>query len=62
MVKIHYNACAGWLQTLQDELVHLTAGAGYRSVIGMMWSILDNDAPQVAADVYANLFKTTQPD
>ncbi|KAJ7466381.1 TPR-like protein [Mycena latifolia] len=36
---------------LVDEAVHLTAGmllAGYRGVIGTMWSILDNDGPQVA--------------
>ncbi|KAJ7939051.1 CHAT domain-containing protein [Mycena leptocephala] len=42
----------------QDESVHLAAGmllAGYRGVIGTMWSIMDNDAPQVAGDVYAHL-------
>ncbi|KAJ7193467.1 TPR-like protein [Mycena pura] len=40
-------------EKLQDESVHLTAGmllAGYRGVIGTMWSIMDNDAPQVAGD------------
>ncbi|KAF8197359.1 CHAT domain-containing protein [Mycena galopus ATCC 62051] len=45
---------------LQDESVHLTAGmllAGYRGVIGTMWSITDNDAPQVASDVYAYLLE-----
>ncbi|KAJ7934314.1 CHAT domain-containing protein [Mycena leptocephala] len=34
-------------QQLQDESVHLTAGmllAGYRGVIGTMWSIMDHDA------------------
>ncbi|KAK6984962.1 CHAT domain-containing protein [Favolaschia claudopus] len=39
---------------LQDEAVHLTAGmlsAGYRSGIGTMWTIQDDDAPQVARDV-----------
>ncbi|KAK7000586.1 CHAT domain-containing protein [Favolaschia claudopus] len=47
---------------LQDEAVHLTAGmllAGYRSVIGTMWTIQDNDAPQVARDVYAYLLQTS---
>ncbi|KAJ7231539.1 TPR-like protein [Mycena rebaudengoi] len=52
-------------QELQDESVHLTAGmllAGYRGVIGTMWSIDDNDAPQVAGDVYAHLLETSPPD
>ncbi|KAJ7477711.1 TPR-like protein [Mycena latifolia] len=50
---------------LEDESVHLTAGmllAGYRGVIGTMWSIMDKDAPQVAGDVYAHLFKTSPLD
>ncbi|KAJ6603550.1 CHAT domain-containing protein, partial [Mycena vulgaris] len=49
-------------QKLEKESVHLAAGmllAGYRSVIATMWSIMDNDAPQVAADVYEHLFKTS---
>jgi CHAT domain-containing protein len=52
-------------QALQDESVHLTAGmllTGYRGVIGTMWSIDDNDAPQVAGDVYAHLLETLPPD
>jgi CHAT domain-containing protein len=52
-------------QELQDESVHLTAGmllAGYRGVIGTMWSIGDNDAPQVAGDVYAHLLEVSPPD
>ncbi|KAJ7495365.1 hypothetical protein FB451DRAFT_1213925 [Mycena latifolia] len=36
--------------------------AGYRGVIATMWSISDRDAPQVAADVYGHLFKTSPPD
>ncbi|KAJ7919737.1 CHAT domain-containing protein [Mycena leptocephala] len=50
---------------LQDESVHLAAGmllAGYRGVIGTMWSIVDHDAPQVASDVYAHLLKASPPD
>ncbi|KAJ7837851.1 CHAT domain-containing protein [Mycena leptocephala] len=49
----------------QEESVHLAAGmllAGYRGVIATMWSILDNDAPQVAEDVYKHLFKTSPID
>ncbi|KAJ7227798.1 TPR-like protein [Mycena rebaudengoi] len=52
-------------QELQDESVHLTAGmllAGYRGVIGTMWSINDNDAPQVASDVYAHLLEASPAD
>ncbi|KAJ6461810.1 CHAT domain-containing protein [Mycena sanguinolenta] len=50
---------------LQDESFHLAAGmllAGYRGVIGTMWSIGDNDAPQVAGDVYAHLLEVSPPD
>ncbi|KAJ7084120.1 CHAT domain-containing protein [Mycena epipterygia] len=52
-------------QELQDESVHLAAGmllAGYRGVIGTMWSIMDNDAPQVASNVYAHLLEASPPD
>ncbi|KAJ7872252.1 CHAT domain-containing protein [Mycena leptocephala] len=50
---------------LQGELVHLAVGmllAGYRGVIGTMWSMIDNDAPQVASDVYAHLLEASPPD
>ncbi|KAF7340399.1 hypothetical protein MVEN_01959400 [Mycena venus] len=50
---------------LQEESVHLAAGmllAGYRGVIVTMWTIMDHDAPQVASDVYEDLFKTSPPD
>ncbi|KAJ7189599.1 TPR-like protein [Mycena pura] len=50
---------------LQEESVHLAAGmllAGYRGVIATMWSIMDNDAPQVANDVYEHIFKTSPAD
>ncbi|KAJ6548953.1 CHAT domain-containing protein [Mycena capillaripes] len=50
---------------LRCESVHLAAGmllAGYRRVIATMWSIMDNDAPQAAKDVYEHLFKTLPPD
>ncbi|KAJ7832368.1 CHAT domain-containing protein [Mycena leptocephala] len=52
-------------KTLEEESIHLAAGmllAGYRSVIATMWSIRDNDASEVAADVYEHLFKTSPPD
>jgi CHAT domain-containing protein len=41
-----------------DEVVHLAAGmlsAGYRAVVGTMWSIGDQDAPLVADEVYRYL-------
>ncbi|KAF8193139.1 CHAT domain-containing protein [Mycena galopus ATCC 62051] len=50
---------------LQEESVHLAAGmlsAGYQSVIATMWSIMDDDAPQVASDFYEHLFKASPPD
>jgi CHAT domain-containing protein len=45
-------------ERVPDEAVHLVAGmlfTGYRSVIGTMWSIKDNEAPLVADEVYAQL-------
>ena len=50
---------------LSEEAVHLAAGmlaAGYRSVIATMWSIMDNDAPLVAEQVYQHLFHDPEPD
>ncbi|KAJ7612188.1 CHAT domain-containing protein [Roridomyces roridus] len=52
-------------EKLQDESVHLAAGmllAGYRGVIATMWTITDQDAPQVAKDVYEHLLQTFPPD
>ncbi|KAJ7625756.1 CHAT domain-containing protein, partial [Roridomyces roridus] len=40
-------------EKLQEESVHLAAGmllAGYRGVIATMWTIMDQDAPQVTKD------------
>lgn len=50
---------------LPDEAVHLAAGmqmAGYPSVIGTMWSIRDEDVPEVARQVYAGLLKDGRMD
>ncbi|KAJ7877603.1 CHAT domain-containing protein [Mycena leptocephala] len=61
------SACqtATGAKKLPEELIHLAAGmllAGYRGVIATMWTIMDNDAPQVASEVYEHLFKTSPPD
>ncbi|KAJ7614846.1 CHAT domain-containing protein [Roridomyces roridus] len=61
------SACqtANGSDILPDEAVHLAGGmlsAGYRSVIATMWAIMDNDAPQVAGDVYGYLLQTSKPD
>ncbi|KAJ6568693.1 CHAT domain-containing protein [Mycena capillaripes] len=61
------SACqtASGSKEFQDESLHLTAGmllAGYRGVIGTMGTIGDNDAPQVASDVYAHLLEASPPD
>ena len=40
---------------LSDEVVHLTAGmlaAGYRGVVGTMWSIIDGYGPEIATEFY----------
>jgi CHAT domain-containing protein len=63
----YLSACqtATGAEDLSEEAVHLTAGmllAGYRGVVGTMWSIKDDDAPKVADAVYAELFKDPHPD
>jgi tetratricopeptide (TPR) repeat protein len=52
-------------ETVSEEAVHLAAGmlaAGYKSVIATMWSIMDEDAPLVAAEVYSHLVQGQEPD
>ncbi|KAJ6564551.1 CHAT domain-containing protein [Mycena capillaripes] len=52
-------------KSLEEEAVQLAAGmqlAGYRGVIATMWAIMDNEAPQVASDVYEHLLNVTPPD
>ncbi|KAJ7928232.1 CHAT domain-containing protein [Mycena leptocephala] len=51
-------------KSLEEEAVHLAAGmqlAGYRGVIATMWAIMDNEAPQIASDVYKHLLEVTPP-
>jgi CHAT domain-containing protein len=48
---------------LPEEAVHLAAGmlsAGYKAVIGTMWSIGDQDAPLVADEVYRRLKQSVE--
>ena len=53
-------------EDLSDEAIHIAAGmlfAGFAGVIGTMWSISDKIAPNVAKDVYKQLFRNgTTPD
>jgi CHAT domain-containing protein len=52
-------------ETLVQEAIHLAAvmlSVGYRGVIGTMWSITDSDAPIVAEEFYAQLFRDSEPD
>lgn len=52
-------------EKLPDEAVHLAAGmlmAGYPSVIATMWAIQDEDAPEVARQVYEDLLKGARID
>ena len=62
------SACetATGAERLSDEAIHIAAGmlfAGYGGVIGTMWSISDKLAPDVARDVYVQLFRNgTRPD
>ncbi|KAJ7842928.1 CHAT domain-containing protein, partial [Mycena leptocephala] len=48
---------------LVNESFHLGGGfiaAGFRSVIGTMWSMTDEDGPTVAETVYSHLFRDGQ--
>ncbi|KIM78471.1 hypothetical protein PILCRDRAFT_11178 [Piloderma croceum F 1598] len=56
------SAChaASGLKELPGEAMHLAAGlqfAGFPSVIATMWSIRDDDAPEVADQTYQHLFR-----
>ncbi len=45
-------------RNLPEEVVHLVAGmlaAGYRSVVGTMWSIADAHGPEIAECFYESL-------
>ena len=47
-------------ERLTDEAIHIAAGmlfAGYGGVVGTMWSISDKHAPDVARDLYGQLFR-----
>ncbi|TFK61304.1 hypothetical protein BDN72DRAFT_778386 [Pluteus cervinus] len=59
------SACQTATGTLlgTDESAHLTAGmllAGYRSVVGSMWNISDDYAPDFADRFYGRMFDGTQ--
>jgi CHAT domain-containing protein len=54
------SACqtAAGYEKLPDEAMHLAASflaVGYENVVGTMWSIHDDDAPEVVATFYAKL-------
>ncbi|KAJ1301065.1 hypothetical protein OPQ81_003483 [Rhizoctonia solani] len=47
-------------ENLPDEVIHLATGmlmTGYTSVIATMWSVMDDDAPLIADEVYGQLVK-----
>lgn len=47
-------------EKLSEEAVHLAAGmvaAGYRGVVGTMWSIRDQYAPELAVNFYTELLR-----
>ncbi|PVF98188.1 TPR-like protein [Serendipita vermifera] len=51
-------------ENVTEESAHLAAGmllAGYRGVIATMWSINDDDAPQIAEDVYRRMIRDGKP-
>ncbi|TFK44021.1 CHAT domain-containing protein, partial [Crucibulum laeve] len=51
-------------EQLSEEAVHLASGmlsAGYRGVIATMWSIDDEQAPQISQHVYSHLLTNIEP-
>lgn len=43
-----------------NEVVHLAAGlqfAGFQSIVGTLWSMMDDDGPIIAEQVYKHLFR-----
>jgi CHAT domain-containing protein len=51
-------------EKIAEESVHLAAGmlfCGCRGVIATTWSIRDDDAPQIAQEVYSRMFKDGKP-
>jgi len=51
-------------ENIAEESVHLAAGmlfCGCRGVIATTWSIRDDDAPQIAQEVYSRMFKDGKP-
>jgi len=56
------SACESASNDLEipDESLNLSAAmlyAGFRSVIGTMWSMNDNDGPEISRSIYQELFK-----
>ena len=52
-------------EDVSEESMHLAAGmlfSGCHGVVATMWSIGDEDAPQVAADVYSKILENGRPD
>ncbi|KZT74749.1 hypothetical protein DAEQUDRAFT_734330 [Daedalea quercina L-15889] len=50
---------------LSEEAMHLAAGllfAGFNSVIASMWSVKDDDAPEIADKIYSTLLHDQRPD
>ncbi|KAF8269756.1 CHAT domain-containing protein [Lactarius quietus] len=48
--------------SIADEVIHLAAAVqycGFRSVVGTMWAMLDQDGPELAKNFYRALFSNT---
>jgi CHAT domain-containing protein len=46
-----------------DEVIHLSAAlqfCGFRSVVGTLWAMADEDGPDVATDFYGHMFRDLQ--
>jgi len=60
------SACHGAAVDIEgtpDEVIHLSAAlqfCGFRSVVGTLWSMADEDGPDVAKDFYGHMFRDLQ--
>ena len=62
------SACHTASGKLADESIHLISAiqlAGYASVVGTLWKVLDENSPEVSIEVYRSVFQdgnTFRPD
>ena len=57
------NTATGDVENAPDEVIHLAAAmqfCGFRSVVGTLWPMKDEDGPNVALEFYGYMFRRGQ--